>query len=107
MALYLQNASYIDPKTFMFSKAHIKVEEGIDGKIYFLDGRKPLDVDKSEQTIDCSGKFVTDSFACGHHHVYSALARGMPAPKYPINNFVDNLTYIWWNTDCLCTGKLY
>jgi len=99
MALYLKNATYIEPETFLFLKAHIKVEEGIDGKIFFLDGRIPLESDKADQIIECSGKFVTDSLACGHHHVYSALARGMPAPKYPIRNFVDNLKYIWWTLD--------
>ena len=99
MAIYLQDATYIHPETSLFTKTHIKVEEGIDAKIHFLDSRTSLNTGKTDQIIDCSGKFVTKSFACGHHHAYSALARGMPAPKYPILNFVDNLKYIWWTLD--------
>jgi cytosine/adenosine deaminase-related metal-dependent hydrolase len=42
---------------------------------------------------------VTKSFACGHHHIYSALARGMPAPARSPKNFPEILEYIWWNVD--------
>jgi cytosine/adenosine deaminase-related metal-dependent hydrolase len=42
------------------------------------------------------------SFACGHHHVYSALARGMGAPKKIPANFHEVLQYVWWTLDkCL------
>jgi len=42
------------------------------------------------------------SFACGHHHVYSALSRGMGAPKKQPENFYEVLKYIWWTLDkCL------
>ena len=45
---------------------------------------------------------MTKSFAVGHHHVYSALARGMGAPKKNPENFVEILEYIWWTLDkCL------
>jgi cytosine/adenosine deaminase-related metal-dependent hydrolase len=49
--------------------------------------------------VDCTGKFITKSFANGHHHIYSALARGMPAPKKNPENFPEILQYIWWNLD--------
>lgn len=51
------------------------------------------------RTIDCSGKFITKSFANGHHHVYSALARGMNPPKKNPQNFSEILQYIWWTLD--------
>jgi cytosine/adenosine deaminase-related metal-dependent hydrolase len=39
---------------------------------------------------------------CGHHHLYSALARGMPAPPRPPADFVGILEQIWWRLDvCL------
>jgi len=36
---------------------------------------------------------------CGHTHLYSALARGMPAPKETPHNFPEILRYIWWRLD--------
>ncbi|MCD6292507.1 MAG: amidohydrolase family protein, partial [Deltaproteobacteria bacterium] len=37
--------------------------------------------------------------AVGHHHVYSALARGMGAPKKNPENFYEILKYVWWTLD--------
>jgi cytosine/adenosine deaminase-related metal-dependent hydrolase len=62
-------------------------------------GRGETRVPEGQRIIDCSGKFITKSFANGHHHVYSALARGMPAPKKNPVNFQEILQYIWWNLD--------
>jgi cytosine/adenosine deaminase-related metal-dependent hydrolase len=42
---------------------------------------------------------VTKSFGCGHHHIYSTLARGMPAPSKTPSNFMEVLQYIWWHID--------
>jgi cytosine/adenosine deaminase-related metal-dependent hydrolase len=36
---------------------------------------------------------------CSHHHLYSALARGMPAPPRPPADFVGILEQIWWRLD--------
>jgi cytosine/adenosine deaminase-related metal-dependent hydrolase len=36
---------------------------------------------------------------CGHHHLYSALARGMPPPPRPPTDFVSILEQIWWRLD--------
>lgn len=36
---------------------------------------------------------------CGHHHLYSALARGMPAPPKQPANFIDILEQVWWRLD--------
>jgi cytosine/adenosine deaminase-related metal-dependent hydrolase len=52
-----------------------------------------------DRVIDCKGKYVTKSFGCGHHHIYSTLARGMPAPRTIPTNFLEVLTYIWWHID--------
>jgi len=102
MAIYLKNATYIDWETLTFKHTHIKVEEGLEGKIHFLDQLPFAQLHQATHVIDCSGQFVTRSFGCGHHHVYSALARGMPSPKKEITNFRENLKYIWWTLDkCL------
>jgi cytosine/adenosine deaminase-related metal-dependent hydrolase len=36
---------------------------------------------------------------CAHHHLYSTLARGMPAPPHTPTNFLDILEMVWWRLD--------
>lgn len=96
MSLLLKNAIYIDWKTLEFKNTHILVEEGISGKIKYIDD---IDSAMASQIIDCKGKIVTKSFAAGHHHVYSALTHGMGAPKKNPENFYDILQYVWWTLD--------
>ena len=43
---------------------------------------------------------VTAGLVCGHHHLYSALARGMPAPPRTPHNFEEILELVWWRLDC-------
>jgi len=79
MSLCLKNATFINWNSFEFRTVNILVEEGNNGKIFIL----PVEAKIAEgiEVIECSGKFVTKAFANGHHHIYSALAKGMPAPK--------------------------
>ncbi len=42
---------------------------------------------------------TTSGLVCGHHHLYSALARGMPAPAQPPTTFPEILERIWWRLD--------
>jgi cytosine/adenosine deaminase-related metal-dependent hydrolase len=99
MSLLLKNGTYIHPETLEFTTSHILVEEGVNGKISFI---KDIPDNNSYPILDCSGKFITQSFVCGHHHVYSALARGMGAPRKNPQNFNEILEYVWWTLDkCL------
>ncbi len=41
----------------------------------------------------------TPGLVCGHHHLYSALARGMPPPPQQPHNFGEILEQIWWRLD--------
>lgn len=41
----------------------------------------------------------TSGMVCGHHHLYSALARGMPAPPETPTNFGEILQQVWWRLD--------
>ncbi len=43
---------------------------------------------------------TTHGLVCGHHHLYSALARGMPAPPRTPRNFREILELVWWRLDC-------
>ena len=41
----------------------------------------------------------THGMVCAHHHLYSALARGMPAPPRTPGGFLDILELVWWRLD--------
>ena len=97
MSLFLKNAHYLDYNTLKFIKTNLQVESGPNGRIHFVDNEKV--VHPEGEVIDCQGKIVTKSFAIGHHHAYSALARGMGAPKKNPENFYEILKYIWWTLD--------
>lgn len=100
MTLYLKEATYIDWKTLAFQTAHLAVSPGDDGGIRFLDALpKADDLGTEAKILDCRRRLVTKSFGCGHHHIYSALARGMPAPVKIPHNFSEILQYVWWHLD--------
>jgi len=101
MSVLLKNATYIDWKTLEFSVQDILAEENRNSITLPGDPGEVIRKQKPE-VIDCSGKIVTKSFAVGHHHAYSALARGMGAPKRSPENFLEILKYVWWTLDkCL------
>lgn len=99
MALYLKDARFLDWKTLAVRRCHLRVEAG----------REPAAVDRvppaaaaGDEVFDCRGRLVTRSFACGHHHVYSALALGMPPPAASPRGFREILERVWWRLDrCL------
>ena len=100
MTLYLKDATYIDWQTLAFQSAHLAVSAGDGGGIRFLN-QLPLQAELGveDRILDCRRSLVTKSFGCGHHHIYSALARGMPAPSKAPHNFSEILEYIWWHLD--------
>lgn len=102
MSLYLKNATYLDWQTFQIKQTHLKVTEGFDGATEFINSIP----ETSDAIVDCTGKLVTKSFGCGHHHIYSTLARGMPAPKKIPVNFKEILTYVWWTIDKLLDKEM-
>ena len=100
MTLWLKNTCYIDTETQTFKHGHIRVEEGKEGTIHVIDPSEAGHrMDPQDEILDCTGFYVMKSFAVGHHHAYSALATGMPAPKKSPANFSEILQYIWWNLD--------
>ncbi len=101
--LYLRNARYMDAATFALSAGNLAVEAGPGGAVRQIADIPSFSEQKpGDRVIDCQGRLVTRAFACGHHHIYSALSRGMPpAPKAP-SNFAEVLELIWWRLDkCL------
>ncbi|MBI9066233.1 MAG: amidohydrolase family protein [Salinivirgaceae bacterium] len=94
--IILKDATFIDWKTLEFKQGHVIVEEGVNKAIQIVD---ELPQNFPGKIIDCKGKYVTKSFGCGHHHVYSALATGMPTPRKIPGNFYEILKYVWWTLD--------
>jgi len=43
--------------------------------------------------------FETRALVCAHHHLYSSLARGMPAPSVTPDSFLSILENVWWKLD--------
>jgi cytosine/adenosine deaminase-related metal-dependent hydrolase len=98
MNLLLRNATFIDWKTLDFSNKDILVRPD-DETIQFLNRDHDGIICPDTEVIDCRDKLVTKSFAIGHHHAYSALARGMGSPKITPRNFLEILQYVWWALD--------
>jgi cytosine/adenosine deaminase-related metal-dependent hydrolase len=103
MSLILKNATFVDWQTLKFKKCDIRVQQQKAGSIEFMDNiqlrRADQSFNNSDIEVDCTGKFVTKSFGCAHHHIYSALAAGLkPLQKKP-TNFLENLKYLWWKLD--------
>jgi putative selenium metabolism protein SsnA len=58
-----------------------------------MDNREPA------ERVDVSGCLVMPGNVCAHHHLYSALARGMPGPADPPRTFPEILERVWWRLD--------
>lgn len=92
--LYLRDASFVDWRTLKLRRGHLEVAPGPAGKVRFIPR-----VPRGAKALDCSGRLVTKSFVIAHHHLYSALACGMPGPARAPKNFPDMLKLVWWNLD--------
>ncbi len=49
---------------------------------------------------------TTAGLVCAHHHLYSALARGMPAPPKEPTNFHEILQNVWWRLDTALDAEM-
>ena len=100
MTVYLKDATFIDWQSFEIQRTDLAVGSGPNGTLTQLPTIPATSALTAEdRIIDCKGKFVTKSFGCGHHHIYSTLARGMPAPRTIPTNFPEILKYVWWHID--------
>jgi putative selenium metabolism protein SsnA len=48
---------------------------------------------------DCGGTVIMPGSVCAHHHLYSALSRGMPFRLAPPADFTEILQRVWWRLD--------
>lgn len=60
---------------------------------------RPDDAAGVREHLDCSGCLIVPGNVCAHHHLYSALARGMPFRLEAPKTFVEILQRVWWRLD--------
>jgi putative selenium metabolism protein SsnA len=68
-----------------------------DGRIVSVGSN--LTFQPGDKIVDCGGAVLMPGLVCGHTHLYSALAAGMPAPPRQPQNFHEILELIWWRLD--------
>ncbi|MBC8424315.1 amidohydrolase family protein [bacterium] len=68
-----------------------------DGRI--VERGTGLEPRTDEQVVAVDGRTVMPGHVNAHHHLYSTLAPGMPAPAETPRNFQEVLTEIWWKLD--------
>ena len=78
---------------------------GVERADIRIDGSRIIKVGKALQALpqeechDLNGRWVMPGLCVAHHHLYSALACGMPMPAAPPSNFTEMLKEIWWRLD--------
>lgn len=68
-----------------------------DGRIVSVGSN--LTLQPGDEIVDARGAVLMPGLVCGHTHLYSALAAGMPAPPRQPQNFHEILELIWWRLD--------
>lgn len=98
MSILLKSATFINPISGKIKKSHIFISDQPGSSFRFISDHQ-LNTVKSDTFLNCKDMYVMPSFSCGHHHSYSALSRGMPAPDIPPVSFHDKLKKVWWKLD--------
>ena len=94
MSILLTNATLLELAGSRVERADLRIKHGV-----IVERARRLKPKTAEPVFDLSGKYVMPGMVCGHTHLYSALARGMPAPKKTPKNFYEILKYVWWTLD--------
>ncbi len=90
----LKSATLVNLTPCAVERADLRIQ---DGRIVKRSARLRASAD--DEVIDLSGKLVLPGMVCAHTHLYSALARGMPAPPRVPANFREILELVWWRLD--------
>lgn len=95
MAYLLKDATLVTLKPLSVERACLRIDNG-----RITERGAELKPGEGETVLDLNGKLVMAGMVCAHTHLYSALARGMPAPLRSPNNFTEILELVWWRLDC-------
>lgn len=94
MRYLLKSATLITLDPPAVERADLRVEGG-----RIAERGAHLQAREGEEVIDLGGKVVMPGMVCAHTHLYSSLARGMPAPPRAPKNFKEVLEFVWWRLD--------
>lgn len=94
MTYLLRNAELTTLAPPEIQRADLRIEAG-----FITDRGIHLEPSPEDEVIDLDGKMVMPGMVCAHTHLYSALARGMPAPPRAPANFREILELVWWRLD--------
>ncbi len=94
MPYLLKSATLIEFDPARVEQSDLRIRDGL-----IVDRAPLLEPQEGEETIDLGGKIILPGLVCGHTHLYSALARGMPAPPRAPRNFEEILELVWWRLD--------
>jgi putative selenium metabolism protein SsnA len=86
-----------DKENRFFDRGAVAVEAGLIiavGEEAALRARYP-----TAELLDARGGLVMPGLINTHHHIYSALARGMSIRNYAPRGFLDILSGLWWTLD--------
>lgn len=74
------------------TRADVRVTDGVITEV-------GPDLTGDEPVLDATGRWVMPGLVVGHHHLYSALATGMPLLPEAPTSFADMLAKVWWRLD--------
>ena len=94
MSYLLKSATVLTLDAPAVERADLRVAEG-----RVIERGPVLEPREDEELIDLSDRLVMPGMVCAHTHLYSSLARGMPAPPRAPKNFKEILELIWWRLD--------
>lgn len=94
MRYLLKHATCIEPLRSRVFRADVQTDAGRIESVAPV-----LEEAPGVEYVDLSGKVLMPGNVCAHTHLYSALARGMPGPSVPPENFREILERIWWRLD--------
>jgi len=95
MTLHVRDATFWDQRSGEISRGDLIVESGPGGRI-MPTAEPPA---PGAEILDAGGMLAIEGLTCAHHHLYSSLARGMPAPPRAPRNFAEILELVWWRID--------
>lgn len=90
----LKNARLANLSPTMIEANDVRIRDGT-----IVERGAYLSAAADEQVFEVGGKLVLPGLVNAHTHLYSMLARGMPAPETPPRNFYEVLEKIWWRLD--------
>jgi putative selenium metabolism protein SsnA len=94
MSYLLKSATVVTLDPPIVERADLRIAAG-----RIVERSSNLEPLPEDEVMDLNGKLIMPGMVCAHTHLYSALARGMPAPPRTPTNFKEILELIWWRLD--------